>query len=254
MQGLPAAGTPVLHYLPIVSTVIAIAFTGVLWRHWRRSPDKRYLMWWTIGVALFGLGTLTEAVTTLFGWHEPIFRAWYIAGALLGGAPLAQGTVYLLIKRRTADRLTVALLVYVAIASVFVLTTPLAPDASAVGRLDGDAMEWQWVRLFSPLINTYALVFLVGGAIWSAVRYRRSAQGSSARVWGNWLIAIGALLPGIGGAFTRAGHVEVLYVGEMIGLILIWGGYTLIVGDRSPSIHTAQRAAYEARPIGKGAT
>lgn len=236
------AATPLLHYLPIASTAIAAGFTVVLWKHWRRSPHARYLMWWTIGVALFGVGTFTEAFTTLAGWNAPTFRAWYIAGALLGGAPLAQGSVYLLMKRRTADRLTVALLVYVAIAAVFVLATPLAPDAAEVGRLDGDAMEWQWVRLFSPLINTYALVFLVGGAIWSAKKYSQT-PGAGARVAGNWLIAVGALLPGIGGAFTRAGHVEVLYVGELIGLILIWRGYALIVGDRTPSIHPTQRAA-----------
>jgi len=243
MSGTVAAATPLIHYLPIVSTVVAVAFTRALWRHWRRSPHARYLMWWTIGVALFGLGTFTEALTTVAGWNEPTFRLWYIAGALLGGAPLAQGTAYLLMKRRNADRLTVALVVYVAIAAVFVLTTPLAADAAEIGRLDGEAMEWQWVRLFSPLINTYALVLLMGGAIWSAVRYRRQGGGTGARVTGNWLIAIGALLPGIGGAFTRAGHVEVLYVGELVGLILIWRGYSLIVGDRTPSIHQAQRAA-----------
>lgn len=234
---------PVLHYLPIVSTLVAAGFTRILWFHWRRSPHSRHLMWWTIGVALFGLGTLTEALTTLVGWHEPIFRAWYVAGALLGGAPLAQGTVYLLMKRRTADRLTVALVVYVAIAAVFVLTTPLVATAADTARLDGDAMEWQWVRLFSPLVNTYALVFLVGGAGWSGWRYRRRNDRPRSRVTGNWLIAVGALLPGIGGAFTRAGHVEVLYVGELIGLVLIWRGYRLITGDTAPSIHRAQPAA-----------
>lgn len=230
-----------LHLLPIVSTIVATAFTRVLWKHWRRSPHSRHLMWWTIGAALFGLGTLTEALTTLVGWHEPIFRMWYIAGALLGGAPLAQGTVYLLMKRKTADRLTLALVAYVAIVAVFVLTTPLAAEAAEVGRLDGDAIEWQWVRLFSPLVNTYALIFLVGGAVWSARRYRKQTDGPVPRVTGNWLIAIGALLPGIGGAFTRAGYVEVLYVGELIGLVLIWKGYRLIAGDRSPSVHQVQR-------------
>jgi hypothetical protein len=219
-----------LHYLPVISTIVAIVFTRILWKHWRRSPGSRHLLWWTIGVALFGLGTLTEALTTVFGWHEPIFRLWYIAGALLGGAPLAQGSVYLHLRRSTADRLTVALITYVAIAAAFVLTTPIAPEAAAVGRLDGRAMEWQWVRLFSPLVNTYALIFLVGGAIVSAVRHRRHGTGGRAMVRGNWLIAIGALLPGIGGAFTRAGHVEVLYVGELIGLLLIWAGYATIVG------------------------
>ena len=117
--------TAPIDYVPLVSTVVAGAFTVVLYRHWRRKPGARYLMWWMIGAALFGLGTLAEGLTTLLGWQEPLFRTWYIAGALLGGAPLAQGTVYLLVDRRKADRLTVALVTYVAIASVFVLTTPI---------------------------------------------------------------------------------------------------------------------------------
>ncbi|NIP96583.1 MAG: hypothetical protein GWO24_25375, partial [Akkermansiaceae bacterium] len=54
---------------------------------------------------MFGVGTFTESWVTLFGWSEGVFRAWYISGALLGGAPLAQGTVYLLLKRSTANRL-----------------------------------------------------------------------------------------------------------------------------------------------------
>jgi hypothetical protein len=55
------------------------------------------------------------------------------------------------------------------------------------------------------------------------------------------LIAVGAILPGIGGSFARAGQVEVLYVTELIGLLLIWAGYRRIVGDRATPIHQAQR-------------
>lgn len=231
-----------IDYLPIVSTVVAATFTGVLWRHWRRNPRARFMLWWALGVAIYGLGTLAEAATTIFGWHEPVFRLWYIAGALLGGAPLAQGTVYLLMKRRTADRLAVALIVYVAIAATFVLTTPLDAASVVDDRLTGSVMEWSWVRLLSPLVNTYALIFLVGGAAWSARMYRKQVNSPRSRVVGNALIAIGALLPGIGGSFTRAGHVEVLYVTELIGLVLIWLGYQAIVGDGAESIHESQRA------------
>jgi hypothetical protein len=60
---------------------------------------------------------------------------------------------------------------------------------------------------------------------------------------GNALIAFGALLPGIGGASARMGHVEVLYVTELIGLLLIWWGYAVIVRDRSASVHAAQQVA-----------
>ena len=230
-------------YLPIITTMVGIAFSYVLYRHWQRNRSARYLLWWLIGVVLFAVGTLTEALNAIFGWQEPIFRAWYIAGALLGGAPLAQGTVYLVMKRETADRMTATMVTYASLAAVFVLLTPIDMALVESDRLASNVIEWGWVRLFSPLLNTYALIFLVGGAIWSARRYKKKGSGSQNRVRGNWLIAIGALLPGIGGAFTRAGVVEVLFVTELMGLSLIWLGYRTIVGDRAPSIHAAQQTA-----------
>ena len=72
---------------------------------------------------------------------------------------------------------------------------------------------------------------LVGGATLSAVRYARQ-PGQRHRFTGNVLIAVGALLPGIGGSATRFGHTEVLYVTELIGLVLILAGYRRIVGAR----------------------
>ena len=51
------------------------------------------------------------------------------------------------------------------------------------------------------------------------------------------------MLPGIGGGFARAGFVEALYLGELVGLILIWAGYRKIVRDgRSASIHPVQQS------------
>jgi hypothetical protein len=233
-----------IHFTPVLTTVVAALFAVTLWKHWRRRPQARYLFWWTVGVALYGVGTFTEGATTILGWSEPLFRAWYIAGALLGGAPLAQGTVYLLMKKRTADRLTVMMLTYAAIVSVFVLSTPIVYDAVETHRLSGEVMEWQWVRLFSPLLNTYAMVFLVGGAGWSAWRYWRRSDRPKSRVTGNALIAVGALLPGIGGSFTRAGMVEVLYVAEILGLLLIWAGYRQMTRVTGSSIHAVQQTAY----------
>ena len=74
------------------------------------------------------------------------------------------------------------------------------------------------------LYNIYAFIFLVGGAILSAYRYRK-VHDSYHRFIGNVYIAIGALLPGIGGTFTRMGYTEVLYVTELMGLVLIYIGY-----------------------------
>jgi hypothetical protein len=229
----------VTHYIPILSTIIAFWFAFVLYRHWKSKPQSRYLLWWTIGVFLFGIGTLTEALTALFGWNIVIFKAWYIAGALLGAFPLAQGTVYLLFKQKVADILAWIFSIYVTAAAIFIILSPV--DMSLVtSTLSGKVMTWQFARFFSPLPNTYALIFLVGGAAWSAIQYTRK-QGSAARVTGNWLIAIGALLPGIGGSFTRLGHAEVLFVTEFIGIILIWFGYHAMTGNKAESIHESQK-------------
>jgi hypothetical protein len=133
------------------------------------------------------VGTFTESVVTLFGWSELVFRSWYISGALLGGAPLAQGTVYLLLSRRTANRLTLVLVPFILIAAMCVLLTPIDQSFVEPHRLTGRVMEWSWVRLFSPFVNTYAFIFLVGGAALSAYRYSKS-RDTYHRFIGNTLI------------------------------------------------------------------
>jgi hypothetical protein len=216
-------GPSAIGYIPILTTFVALAFTAVLWRRFRERRGM-HLLWWGIGTLTYALGTATESLTTLLGWHEPIFRAWYITGALLGGAPLAQGTVYLMLSRRTANRMTWLIASFIGLAAVCVVLSPINYSAVQPFRLTGRVLEWHWVRLFSPFINLYAVTFLIGGAVLSAVRYRRRRE-TRHRYVGNICIALGALLPGIGGTFTRFGHTEVLYVTELLGLLTIYVGY-----------------------------
>jgi len=215
-----------VHFIPIVTTLLAIPFSLEIYRRYRAHPERLHLWWWAVGIATYGVGTLTESVTTLLGWQEPVFRAWYISGALLGAAPLAQGTVYLLLSRKVAHALTGVLVAYVLVASLAVWLSPIDYAAVEPHRLSGRVFAWQWVRAFSPLVNLYAVVFLIGGAVLSALRY--SADVSTRhRMWANVFIAVGAILPGIGGTATRMGHVEVLYVTELVGMLLTWTGYRI---------------------------
>ena len=196
-------------------------------------------LWWALGMLTYGAGTITESLTTLIGWHEPVFRAWYITGALLGGAPLAQGTVYLMLKRKTANTLTALVGSIVIVASICVLMSPINYELVQPHRLTGFVFEWHWVRMFSPFINLYAVVFLIGGAIVSARRYSKKRE-TYHRYVGNVLIAIGAILPGIGGTFTRFGMTEVLYVTELLGLLFIYAGFQM---NTSPSAITYPKVA-----------
>jgi hypothetical protein len=232
-------GPSLVHYIPIVTTVLAVPFSLEIYRRYRQHPDRLHLLWWAAGVALYGVGTLTEALTTLVGWHEPVFRAWYISGALLGGAPLAQGTVYLLFSRRTAHTLAAILVTFITIASAFVLLSPIDYSQVEAHRLTGRVLAWQWVRSFSPFVNTYAVIFLIGGAILSAVRYSGN-PATRHRTWANALIATGAILPGIGGSATRFGYTEILYVTELVGLLFTWSGYRISVSAPTPATSTVQ--------------
>lgn len=236
-----------VHFIPIATTVIALAFCGALIRRYRWKGGA-HLLWWAIGAATYAAGTAAEATVTLFGWSEPVFRFWYIAGALLGGAPLAQGAVYLHVPRRIADRLSVALVAAVAIAAIFVLVVPIRYELVEPHRLTGRVMAWPWVRAFSPFINLYAFVFLVGGAVRSALQFAGHRE-TRYRATANALIAVGALLPGIGGSFTRFGHTEVLYVTEFIGIILIYLGYRHAVRGAPASPVSAHEIRHQSAPV-----
>lgn len=228
-----------VHYLPIATTAISLAFLLVLIRRAARRAWPAHLVWWGIGVFFYGLGTLLESWITLGGNTLTLTRLWYWAGAILGGYPLATGTVYLLARRKLAYLLTFCSLPLVIVASVCVRMTPLNEGALVEHKPSGDVIGWQWIRLMTPFINGHAAVFLIGGALYSSAKFFRSGD-QPRRAFGTALIAVGGLLPGIGGGMAKAGIVEGLYVGELAGLILIWIGYEFCTKAPAPNkVNTA---------------
>ena len=234
--------TPV-HYIPIVTTLLAVPFSLEIFRRWRAAPAIDCICsGGPSGWRCTAWARSPKRGPPCSGGTPFIFKSWYISGALLGGAPLAQGTVYLLLKRRTAHLLTAALMLYVVVASVAVVLAPIDLAAVEPHRLTGRVFGWQWVRLFSPAVNLYAVVFLIGGAVLSALRYSLD-PATRHRMYANILIAIGAILPGIGGTATRMGHTEVLYVTELIGLVLTWMGYRISIRPITTQYGIQSRAA-----------
>ena len=232
-----------IHYFPIGTTIIAAAFATVLFRKYlaRRSP---HLFWWAFGVACYGSGTVVESLITLSGNTVLLNKLWYVTGALLGGYPLAQGSVYLSHSKKFGDRATWITLPFVIVASILVFMSPVRLELLEPTRPTGAILGWTWIRLLTPFINIYASIFLIGGAALSAWKYLRKEHDGH-RAAGNAFIAFGALMPGIGGSMAKAGYVEVLYVLEFVGLIFIW------IGDRvcsSSSTIRARAKAVASRP------
>ena len=61
------------------------------------------------------------------------------------------------------------------------------------------------------------------------------------RAWGNICIALGAVLPGIGGTYARNGLPEVLYATELIGILFIFLGYCIIRYSKEKTLYTDQK-------------
>lgn len=216
-----------VHYLPIGTTLLSAVFLVVLVRAALIRKSGPHLWWWAAGILFYGIGTGLESTVTLFGNTVALTKAWYIAGALLGGYPLAQGAAYLHLDRRKADLATWLTVPFIAVVAILVLISPANLANLNPVKPTGDVLAWTWVRAFTPVINLYAFAFLVGGAIFSAVKFAKTKTHPE-RVVGNVLIAVGGILPGIGGTLAKTGLVEALYIGEFVGLILIWSGYGVI--------------------------
>ncbi len=247
----PEAGAPdaaagaapmLVHYLPILSTLISAAFLIALLSRASKRNWAPHLVWWAVGVFFYGLGTAIESTITLMGNSVVLFKSWYWAGAILGGYPLGTGSLYLLASRRFANTLTAITMVIVVVASVAILLSPVDAEALAreMHRPKGEYLQWQWIRLLTPIINLYAAFWLVGGAFWSSAKWFRHTMRRD-RALGTALIGVGGLLPGIGGSMAKAGIPEGLYVGEFVGIILIWIGYWMCLRPAPPAAAPPQQ-------------
>lgn len=228
-----------VHYIPILTTLLSAIFLFVLLKRYSVRRSGTHLLWWAAGIFTYGSGTALEATVTLHGNTPLLNQLWYVFGAILGGYPLAQGSVYLHFSKKTANLLTAITAPILVVVSICVFLSPTRLDLLQSYRPGGAALEWQWVRYLTPFINGYAAIFLIGSAIMSAVYFFKE-KFDGPRALGNALIAFGALLPGIGGSMAKGGLVEALYIGEFVGLIFIWAGYQSCILSKAVVEHGAQ--------------
>lgn len=220
----------VVHLLPYLSTGITLLFTlAVFSRYFRRRGP--HLLLWGIGLALYALGTFTEAYLAL-SWSPLMLRLWYLCGAMLTAAWLGQGTVYLLIRRRGVAHALLALLLIASVAAIAgVFAAPLDASAFHLGIPISSQYKDILTRsgllvLLTILLNIYGTVGLIGGAAWSAYLFWRKRVLPN-RVIGNMFIAVGALFPAGAGTFIQLGLADWLYLSEMLGATLMFAGFWL---------------------------
>jgi len=240
-----------MHYIPYLSTLVTFIFAFAVFRRYQYKKGP-HLLFWGIGLIFFGLGTFTEVVLSIT-FNPLALKVWYLTGAMLTAAWLGQGTVFLLIRKRgVASAIAVALAVVSLLAAGLILATPITQAAGAYQVTQAISAQYKdilvrssLITLLTILLNIYGTLTLVGGALYSAFLFWRKKVLVN-RLLGNILIAGGALMPAMAGSFVKAGLVDLLYLSEFLGVVLMYVGFLQATASQKvekPAAIPASKAA-----------
>jgi hypothetical protein len=212
--------------LPVGAALLAALFTILLLRSFRRRRAGEKLLW-AGGFALFAAATASEAIAQGAGWSPGLFRGYYLCGGVLTVSWLGAGSAWLQLPRRWRDVLAGGLAVATAAATAAVLLAPVHAAALArapAGGPPANAALGGHAFIWAIALNSFGTAFLLGGALYSIARRRR--------VRANLWIAAGALVLALSTSATRAGAYSFVYLGELVGIALMFAGFHL-TGARS---------------------
>ena len=95
--------------LPLGSSLLSFVFAAFLLDQWLERR-RSYQLVWAFGMLWYGLSAGTEFLGGAFGWSEPVYRAWYLIGAIYVASWLGLGTVLLLGRTRFGYAFALSLL------------------------------------------------------------------------------------------------------------------------------------------------
>lgn len=173
---------------------------------------------------MFAAAAVAGALARTGGATETEYRVFYLFGAILNVAWLAQGTLYLLAPR-IARWSVWAVIALTLVAAVAVFTSPVNLGAAVdTGRGFETA---PLPRILAGIGSGIGSIILIGGALWSAwVFLRRRHEGR--RALGNVIIAVGVLVAAAGGTAAFTGASGVVEWTNFAGVTLIFIGFLLV--------------------------
>ena len=204
--------------LPLVTALLAGALAARMAGSAARAftPAKPL---WAIGLLLFAAASAAAAYGTADGWGPISFRIYYLTGACLCVAVLGAGSAFLALPRALALVVLGMTLTAIVGATVTVLLAPV--DSAALASVTGlhappNAAIGGHAKVWAIAMNAAGTLLLVAGALVSLLR--------RIRVGPNAAILAGVLVIAVAGTFTRFGGEETLYLGQMLGLLVLGGG------------------------------
>jgi hypothetical protein len=118
-------------WLPAATAVLALVFAIALIDQWRERRQAFQLVW-AIGMLFYGVGAGTEALASIGGtWTEPLYRTWYLTGAVWTAGWLGLGTAFLLGRTRFGYSFALCLF----LAGLFTFLVRTKPEYAGAGTL-----------------------------------------------------------------------------------------------------------------------
>jgi hypothetical protein len=203
---------------PNVVLLSFVFFIFLIDQWWERR--RPYQLIWAIGMLWYAISAGTEFLGGAFGWSEPLYRAWYLIGAIWVAGWLGLGTVMLLAKTRFG----------LAMVPVFLLLALIAL---------GGARAYPNVGLGSPIYAAIAFGLAIATAVLALRRDDRWATVvGGALVVGTVASAVliaTVPLPAPGWVVDEATHIPTGalfpgYIRLLTPLFNVAGAWALVVG------------------------
>lgn len=211
---------------PALAALVSGAFAALVLKAWgaRRGPQ---LLAWGTALAMFATASLAAALGMVLGWSPTLFRTYYLFGAIVNVPVLAVGTTYLLMPRRAAHLVAVAVAILAVGASIDVFQAPLVEGALRTDEIPaGSDVLDEDIRTLSRVLSFAGFFVVAGGAVWSAIRLRRSSGARTQHlVSANLLIALGTTIAAVASGLARYERGAYFGVGLLLGVSLMFAGF-----------------------------
>lgn len=204
--------------LPLVTALVAGALAArMAGSAVRRFAPQKPL--WALGLLLFAAASAAAAYGSADGWGAASFTVYYLTGACLCVALLGAGSAFLALPRSVALVVLGATLTACVGAAVSVILAPvdtaLLAATEGLGAPPNDALGGN-AYLWAIAMNTVGTALLVAGAVVSIARRRTPGPNAA--------ILVGVIVIALAGTLTRFGGEELLYAGQLVGLLVLGGG------------------------------
>jgi hypothetical protein len=231
----------------VAAAVVGVAFGLSTLERWLRARRPHELAW-SAALAMFAVAAGALAYGAQAGWSGPVFRVFYLFGAIADVPVLALGTVYLLAGRRAGNSTSVGVALVCAFAAGVVVMAPFRAPLPVDELVQGSKVFGPLPRVLAAVASAGGAAAILAGAVWSAWRVRRT-QGERRLLWSNGLIAVGTLVLGASGTLNSVfGAMTAFAVTLLVGISVIFAGFLVASGAGRRRAPARLPAVAPARP------